>query len=110
MANFTPVSAAIGGGPIGLSAALLMLLTCARALSHLSLVCVSLSRREFGCLVGDRRTTELRQRDARAALAANAAGIRLRTKTVVAEFAQSPGIGGRIRTTQKTKTTITSDI
>jgi len=49
MANFTPVSAAIGGGLIGLSAALLMPLTCARALSHLSLVCVSLSRREFGC-------------------------------------------------------------
>jgi hypothetical protein len=69
--------------------------SCAEQYLHLSRVCVSLSRREFGCRAGDRRTTELRKRDAGASLAANAAGIRLRRKPVVTGLPQSPGISGK---------------
>ena len=54
-------------------------------------LCVSLAQREFGLLGRDCRTTKMRKRDARAAIAANAARIRLCVKTVVARLAQSPG-------------------
>jgi len=57
----------------------------------------------------DCRTTKMRERDARAAIAANAAHIRLCVKTDVARLAQSPGTSGRIFTAVKAKTRDTSD-
>src|SRR5207244_5318715 len=55
------------------------------------------------------RTTKMRERDARAAIAANAAQMRLCVKTVIARLAQSPGTGGRICKAEKSKTQDTSD-
>src|SRR6266550_4967463 len=55
---------------------------------------VSLAQREFGLPDRDCRTTKMRERDARAAIAANAAQIRLCVKTFVARLAQSPGTSG----------------
>ena len=69
-------------------------------------LCVSLAQREFALPGRDCRTTKIRKRDARAAIAANAARIRLCVKTVVARLAQSPGTSGRIakQKSQKHKT------
>ena len=72
-------------------------------------LCVSLAQREFGLPGRDCRTTKIRKRDARAAIAANGARIRLCVKTVVARLAQSPGTSGRICTAVKSKTRDTSD-
>jgi hypothetical protein len=72
-------------------------------------LCVSLAQGEFGLPSRDCRTTKMRERDARAAIAANAAQIRLCVKTVIARLAQSPGTGGRICKAQKSKTRDTSD-
>ena len=72
-------------------------------------LCVSLAQREFGLPGRDCRTTKMRERDARAATAANAAQIRLCVKTVIARLAQSPGTGGRICKAEKSKTRDTSD-
>src|SRR5258707_12792658 len=69
-----------------------------------------LAQREFGLLGGDCRTTKMRKRDARAAIVANAARIRLCVKTVVAPLAQSPGADKGICTEEKSKTPYTSDI
>jgi len=68
-------------------------------------LCVSLAQREFGSSGRDCRTTKMRERDARAVIAANAAQIRLCVKTVVARLAQSPGTGGRICKAEKPKIT-----
>jgi len=46
----------------------------------------------------------MRERDARAAIAANAAQIRLCVNTVIARWAQSPGTSGRICKAEKSKT------
>jgi hypothetical protein len=51
----------------------------------------------------------MRERDAGAAIATNAAQIRLCVKTVIAQLAQSPGTGGRICKAEKPKTRDTSD-
>jgi hypothetical protein len=51
----------------------------------------------------------MRERDARTAIAANAAQIRLCVKTVVARLAQGPGITGRIFKGEKSKTRDRSD-
>src|SRR5258708_20386074 len=72
-------------------------------------LCVSPARREFGLLGGDCRTTKMRKRDARAAIAANAARIRLCIKTAIARLAQSPGSSGRICKAKKSKTRDASD-
>src|SRR5262245_21199238 len=47
-------------------------------------------QREFGLPGRDCRTTKMRKRDARAAIAANAAQIRLCVKAIIARLAQSP--------------------
>jgi len=73
------------------------------------LLSVSLSPHEFDCRARDCRTTTLRKRDARVSIAANAGRIRLRAKTVVARFVQSPGTSERIRTPSKTKIVVISD-
>ena len=51
----------------------------------------------------------MRERDARAAIAANAAQIRLCVKTVIARLAQSPGTNERICKAEKSKTRDRSD-
>src|SRR5215467_7865986 len=72
-------------------------------------LCVSLAQRELGLPGRDCRTTKMRERDARAAIPANAAQIRLCVKTVIAGWAQSPGTSGRICKTEKSKTRDRSD-
>src|SRR6266576_2360440 len=72
-------------------------------------LCVSLAQREFGLPGRDCRTTKMRERDARAAIAANAAQIRLCVNTVIARWAQSPGTSGRICKAEKSKTRDRSD-
>jgi hypothetical protein len=67
-------------------------------------LCVWLAQREFGLLGRDCRTTKMRKRDARAAIAANAARIRLCMKTVVAGVTQSPGTNEGTRKAEKSKT------
>jgi hypothetical protein len=52
---------------------------------------LSLAQREFGLPGGDCRTTKMRKRDGRAAIAANAARIRLCVKAGIARLAQNPG-------------------
>jgi hypothetical protein len=51
----------------------------------------------------------MRERDARAAIAANATRIRLLMKTVIAGPVQSPGISERIRTPTKTEMAVMPD-
>src|SRR5262249_18943600 len=68
-------------------------------------LCVSPAQREVGLPGRDCRTTKMRERDARAAIAANAAQIRLCVKTVIARSARSPGTGGRICKARKVKNT-----
>ena len=72
-------------------------------------LCVSLAQRELGLPGRDCRTTKMRERDARAAIPANAAQIRLCVKTVIARWAQSAGTSGRICTAEKSKTRDASD-
>src|SRR5439155_24397267 len=69
----------------------------------------SLGQREFGLPRRDCRTTKMRKRDARAAVAAKAAQIRLCVKTFVDRLAQSPGTSGRICKAEKSKTRHRSD-
>jgi hypothetical protein len=52
----------------------------------------------------------MRKRDVRAAIAANAAQIRLCVKTIIALLAQSPGTSGRFCKAEKSKTRDKSDI
>src|SRR5262249_58510332 len=66
-------------------------------------------QREFGLPGRDCRTTKMRKRDARAAIAANAAQMRLCVKAIMARLAQSPGTSGRICKAAKSKTRDTSD-
>jgi hypothetical protein len=75
-----------------------------RLLFSFALTCFWLAQREFGLLGRDCRTTKMRQRDARAAIAANAARIRLCMKTVVAGVTQSPGTNEGTRKAEKSKT------
>ena len=72
-------------------------------------LCVSLAQREFGLSDRDCRTTKMRERDVRAAIAANAAQIRLCVKTIIARLPQSPGTGGGICKAEKSKTRERSD-
>ena len=68
-------------------------------------LCASPAQHEVGLLGRDCRTTKMRKRDARAAIVANAARIRLCVKTVVARLAQRPGSSGRICKAKKVKNT-----
>ena len=61
-------------------------------------------QREFGLSGRDCRTTKMRERDTRAAIAANAAQIRLGVKSIIARLPQSPGTSGRICKAEKSKT------
>jgi len=66
-------------------------------------------QREFGLSGRDCRTTKMRKRDAREAIAANAAKIRLCVKAIIARLAQSPGTSGRTCKAAKSKTRDASD-
>src|SRR5262249_34438921 len=60
-------------------------------------------QREFGLPGRDCRTTKMRKRDARAAIAANAAQIRLCVRAIIARLAQSPGLAEEFAKQQSQK-------